>query len=402
MAPSRSSFATTISILFFIALNQTEVVFSSADVASTAFLRPPHGGSARHTMFLPLFLSSPTSSPSSAASAGRNSRRHLHGSDPPHPNAHMRLYDDLLLNGYYTTRLWIGTPPQKLSTVTYVPCSTCEQCGRHQDPKFEPELSSTCQPVKCNMDCTCENDRVQCIYERQYAEMSSSSGVLGEDILSFGNERMDVGGGAMVLGGISPPPSMVFTHSDPIMKELIALKRIPGPDPNYNDICFSGAGSDVSQLSKTFPVVDMVFADRQMLSLSPENYLFRGSFTQATLPSHEREFALQSQICDWSAILTIEERDPGRPQIVWPLSSNAMDCMGEREGKNNGREKGSKKTPDERQRYLTSDEANPDPGDVDSGFDWPHVTLDLHLLRVNLTLTCFLVTHRPSYRLRRH
>lgn len=40
---------------------------------------------------------------------------------------------------YYTTRLWIGTPPQMFalivdtgSTVTYVPCSTCEQCGRHQ------------------------------------------------------------------------------------------------------------------------------------------------------------------------------------------------------------------------------------------------------------------------------
>ncbi|GFS39372.1 hypothetical protein Acr_00g0062580 [Actinidia rufa] len=43
-----------------------------------------------------------------------------------------------------------------------------------------------------------------------------------------------------------------------------------------------------------------------------------------------------------SAILTIEERDPGRPWIVRPLSSNAMDCMGEREGKNDGREKGSK------------------------------------------------------------
>lgn len=40
---------------------------------------------------------------------------------------------------YYTTRLWIGTPPQMFalivdsgSTVTYVPCSDCEQCGKHQ------------------------------------------------------------------------------------------------------------------------------------------------------------------------------------------------------------------------------------------------------------------------------
>lgn len=40
---------------------------------------------------------------------------------------------------YYTTRIWIGTPPQTFalivdtgSTLTYVPCSTCEQCGKHQ------------------------------------------------------------------------------------------------------------------------------------------------------------------------------------------------------------------------------------------------------------------------------
>lgn len=126
--------------------------------------------------------------------------------------------------------------------------------------------------MKCNTDCTCDNDGGQCVYERQYAEMSSSSGVLGEDILSFGNESelapqraifgcenaetgdlysqnadgimglgrgdlsvvdqlvnrgvisnsfslcyggMDFGGGAMVLGGITAPSDMVFTLSDP-------------------------------------------------------------------------------------------------------------------------------------------------------------------------------------------
>lgn len=219
--------------------------------------------------------------------------------------------------------------------------------------------------------------------------MSSSSGVLGEDVVSFGNESalqpqravfgcenaetgdlfsqhadgimglgrghlsimdqlvdkgviadsfslcyggMDVGGGAMVLGGISPPPGMVFSRSDPtrspyynielkeihvsgkklhidskvfdakhgtvldsgttyayfpeeafvslrdaIMSNLHSLKQIRGPDPNYKDLCFSGAGSDVSQLSKVFPEVDMVFGNGQKLLLSPENYLFRHS-----------------------------------------------------------------------------------------------------------------------------
>ncbi|KAH7850984.1 hypothetical protein Vadar_005569 [Vaccinium darrowii] len=398
--PKTSRFPTTLLILFSFLLNPSDVVFSSSvarisfDQSTTLILRPPHGGGNRHTMFLPLFLSPHPNS--SSAFVGGKSRRHLHGSDPLRPNARMRLYDDLLRNGYYTTRLWIGTPPQSFalivdtgSTVTYVPCSTCEQCGRHQDPKFQPDLSSTYQPVKCNIDCNCDNDRVQCVYERQYAEMSSSSGVLGEDILSFGNESelvpqravfgcenvetgdlysqhadgimglgrgdlsvvdqlvdrgvisdsfslcyggMDIGGGAMVLGGFSPPAGMVFTNSDPvrspyynielkelhvagkqlslnprifdgkhgtvldsgttyaylpeaaflafkdaILKELGSLKRIRGPDPNYNDICFSGAGSDVSELSKSFPVVDMVFGNGQKLSLSPENYLFRHS-----------------------------------------------------------------------------------------------------------------------------
>ncbi|EEF37449.1 Aspartic proteinase nepenthesin-1 precursor, putative [Ricinus communis] len=343
---------------------------------------------AKPAMLLPLFLSHRNSSKTTST----QQHRRLQGS--ARPNARMRLYDDLLLNGYYTTRIWIGTPPQTFalivdtgSTVTYVPCSTCEQCGRHQDPKFEPELSSTYQPVSCNIDCTCDNERKQCVYERQYAEMSSSSGVLGEDIISFGNQSelvpqraifgcenqetgdlysqradgimglgrgdlsivdqlvekgvisdsfslcyggMDIGGGAMILGGISPPSGMVFAESDPVrsqyynidlkaihvagkqlhldpsifdgkhgtvldsgttyaylpeaaftafkdamMKELTSLKQIHGPDPNYNDICFSGAESDVSQLSNTFPAVEMVFSNGQKLSLSPENYLFQ-------------------------------------------------------------------------------------------------------------------------------
>ncbi|OAY51000.1 aspartic proteinase 36 [Manihot esculenta] len=343
-------------------------------------------------LIIPLHLSTPNvSSHRKAFSSDYNSRQ-LQNSDLP--NARMRLHDDLLLNGYYTTRIYVGTPPQEFalivdtgSTVTYVPCSTCEQCGMHQDPRFQPDASSTYKPLKCNPSCNCDDEGKQCTYERRYAEKSSSSGVLAEDVISFGNESeltpkravfgcenvetgdlfsqradgimglgrgrlsivdqlvekdvisdsfslcyggMDVGGGAMVLGRISLPPNMVFTHSDPyrspyynielkelhiagkrlklnpgvfdgkhgtvldsgttyaylpeeaflafkdaIMKETQFLKRVHGPDPNYNDICFSGAGRDVSQLSKIFPEVNMVFSNGQKLSLSPENYLFR-------------------------------------------------------------------------------------------------------------------------------
>ncbi|XP_010933525.1 aspartic proteinase 36 isoform X2 [Elaeis guineensis] len=345
-------------------------------------------GTPPNPIVLPLLLSSVNSS----AGPDRLRRRHLQS---PAASARMGLYDGLLSNGYYTTRLWIGTPPQEFalivdtgSSVTYVPCSNCDQCGDHQDPRFQPDLSSTYQPVKCNADCTCDEEMLQCTYERQYAEMSSSSGVLGEDIVSFGAESallpqhaifgcensetgdifsqhadgimglghgqlsivdqlvkkgvindsfslcyggMDIGGGAMVLGGISPPPEMVFSHSDPDrspyynieLKELhvsgkplhlnsrifdrkhgtildsgttyaylpedafkafkdaimskVHLKQIPGPDPKYKDICFSDAGSDASHLSKIFPEVDMIFGNGQKLSLSPENYLFRHS-----------------------------------------------------------------------------------------------------------------------------
>ncbi|CAK7337764.1 unnamed protein product [Dovyalis caffra] len=313
-------------------------------------------GTSRSAMMLPLFLS-----PLNSSTRFSNTRHLLQRSNANAlPNARMRLHDDLLINGYYTTRLWIGTPPQRFalivdtgSTVTYVPCSSCERCGRHQDPKFQPDLSSTYQPLKCNIDCNCDDEKEQCVYERQYAEMSTSSGVLGEDILSFGSlselapQRavfgcenmetgdlysqhadgimglgrgdlsivdqlvdkgvindsfslcyggMDIGGGAMVFGDISPPSDMVFSQSDPvrspyynidlkeihvagkplllnprvfdgkhgtvldsgttyaylpeaafmafkdaITKELGSLKPIRGPDPNYNDICFSGA-----------------------------------------------------------------------------------------------------------------------------------------------------------------
>ncbi|KAG6605196.1 Aspartic proteinase-like protein 2, partial [Cucurbita argyrosperma subsp. sororia] len=373
----------TLILLHF--LHLTHLCLSTDPISSNRLLTPSH-----RAMVLPLYLSSPNSSRFLS-----NSRRRLR--DFPNSNnrsnARMRLYDDLLLNGYYTTKLWIGTPPQQFalivdtgSTVTYVPCSTCVECGKHQDPRFDPESSSTYQAVECNSDCNCDNDGLQCIYERKYAEMSTSSGVLGEDVISFGNQSelipqravfgceneetgdlysqradgimglgrgdlsivdqlvdkgvindsfslcyggMDIGGGAMVLGGISPPSDMIFSYSDPvrspyynvdlkgihvagkklvlspsvfdgrygtvldsgttyaylpeeafgafkdaIMDELHSLKKIDGPDPNFKDTCFSSSGSDAANLSDIFPTVDMIFDHEQKLSLAPENYLF--------------------------------------------------------------------------------------------------------------------------------
>ncbi|GAA0149944.1 aspartic protease [Lithospermum erythrorhizon] len=69
---------------------------------------------------------------------------------------------------------------------------------------------------------------------------------------------------------------------DRMMKELHSLKLIRGQNNNDRDICFSGAGSEMSDLSKSFPAVDMVFSNGQKLTLSPENYLFRHSKEHGT------------------------------------------------------------------------------------------------------------------------
>ncbi|EYU43424.1 hypothetical protein MIMGU_mgv1a0027551mg, partial [Erythranthe guttata] len=117
------------------------ILCSAASAAAAASVSiPPHGDSITFVnsssnggtaMFLPLFFNQ------QRTKEDFHPRRHLH--NRPTPSARMPLHDDLLLNGYYTTRLWIGTPPQRFalivdtgSTVTYVPCSTCEQCGKHQ------------------------------------------------------------------------------------------------------------------------------------------------------------------------------------------------------------------------------------------------------------------------------
>lgn len=185
----------------------------------------------------------------------------------------MKSRETLLLNALYG---FFGLLLYSFSAVNWLLLD-------YQDPKFDPELSSSFKPVKCNIDCTCDNDRGQCIYERQYAEKSSSSGVLGEDIISFGNQSdlppqrgvfgcenketgdlfsqhadgimglgrgdlsivdqlvdggiisdsfslcyggMDVGGGAMVLGGISPPAEMVYSYSDPVRRYVLYLPNL--------------------------------------------------------------------------------------------------------------------------------------------------------------------------------
>ncbi|KAA3488756.1 protein ASPARTIC PROTEASE IN GUARD CELL 1 isoform X2 [Gossypium australe] len=88
-----------------------------------------------------------------------------------------------------------------------------------------------------------------------------------------------------------------------ILSAVHFLKRIPGPDPNYNDICFTGAGRDVSQLPKIFPQVEMVFNNGKKLLLSPENYLFRhskasGAYCLGIFPNSEPTTLLGGMLCN--------------------------------------------------------------------------------------------------------
>ena len=87
--------------------------------------------------------------------------------------------------------------------MTYVPCSSCgRSCGpNHRDAAFDPSLSSTSKPIDCDSDqchcgsphCACSEEN-QCMYTRSYAEQSSSSGVLLEDVLELhdGGQPMKV------------------------------------------------------------------------------------------------------------------------------------------------------------------------------------------------------------------
>lgn len=98
------------------------------------------------------------------------------------------------------------------------------------------------------------------------------------------------------------------------MKELHSLKQIKGPDPSFNDICFSGAGSDVSQLTKNFPPVDMVFSDGNKLTISPENYLFqhfkvRGAYCLGIFPNGKNPTSLLGGIVVRNTLVTYDREN---------------------------------------------------------------------------------------------
>jgi hypothetical protein len=149
-------------------------------------------GAAPRAISLPLSLSA---APAGAAAAAGARRRLLLR------NASLPLHGAVKDFGYFYAALYLGTPPRRFSvivdtgsTMTYVPCASCGAgCGpNHQDAAFDPARSATAKPVACGggacrcgaPTCGCSAGG-QCEYARAYAEQSSSSGVLLEDLLAL-------------------------------------------------------------------------------------------------------------------------------------------------------------------------------------------------------------------------
>jgi hypothetical protein len=71
------------------------------------------------------------------------------------------------------------------------------------------------------------------------------------------------------------PPEAFDAFKEAVIQQLGLLQAVDGPDPTYHDICYAGAGTDPEELNKHFPTVDFVFDNNKMVTLAPENYLFK-------------------------------------------------------------------------------------------------------------------------------
>ena len=327
-------------------------------------------------------------------------------------NSTMALHGAVKDFGYFYSTIYLGNPPRKFSvivdtgsTMTYVPCSTCgEHCGpNHQDQHtFDPADSSTSKSISCHSeDCKCGSpvcscsEKEECMYTRSYAEQSSSSGILLQDVMHihdggpgvpvlFGCETRETGaiykqradgmlglgnsqdsliqqlfranvienqfslcfglveGDGVLLLGESPalmdvnisytplvdsptngnyytlqmesiqvadnnleidsstftsgystvldsgttftyfPTDMYRSFTEAISSYVVGrgLFSVPGPDPQFQDVCFGGAPqhSDLEGLRRVFPAVKMRFKDDIELDLAPLQYLFIHTF----------------------------------------------------------------------------------------------------------------------------
>ena len=127
----------------------------------------------------------------SFTNGSRNRRRRLDGAAPGGAMSGLMEGNPEPL-GYFFARLRVGTPGQDFtviidtgSSLLAIPCEGCNNCGRHEDPKFQPSRSSTYHAVTCNSPhCgTCVAN--QCTYREHFVEGSSIAGHLAMDQLGL-------------------------------------------------------------------------------------------------------------------------------------------------------------------------------------------------------------------------
>ncbi|DBA04972.1 TPA: hypothetical protein N0F65_006974 [Lagenidium giganteum] len=101
--------------------------------------------------------------------------------------------------GLGTHYAWVyaGTPPQRVSVIadtgsgiTAFPCTECENCGKHTDPRFSPANSSSLTHATCDVrsffHCeSCEKSDM-CTISQSYMEGSSWKATVVEDVVYFG------------------------------------------------------------------------------------------------------------------------------------------------------------------------------------------------------------------------
>ena len=99
--------------------------------------------------------------------------------------------------GTHYANVYVGSPPQRVSVIvdtgshhTAFPCVGCKSCGKHTDPYFQPELSSTLSYLQCH-ECLASARCVahKCQISQSYTEGSSWKAYQMRDNYYVGGER---------------------------------------------------------------------------------------------------------------------------------------------------------------------------------------------------------------------